>query len=54
MHEGHLLVMTVPASPSPQPADDDMPQPDDIAMDDDPSPELLEDLKGQSFHEEPE
>jgi hypothetical protein len=46
--------MTVPASPSPQPADADMPQPDDIAMDDDPSPELLEHLKEQSHHKQPE
>jgi hypothetical protein len=46
--------MTVPASPSSQPTDADMPQPDDIAMDDDPSPELLEHLKQQSHHEEPE
>jgi len=31
-----------------------MPQPDDIAMDDDPSPELLEHLKEQSHHKQPE
>jgi hypothetical protein len=31
-----------------------MPQPDDIAMDDDPSPELLEQLRRRSHHEEPE
>jgi|tagenome__1003787_1003787.scaffolds.fasta_scaffold20745866_2 hypothetical protein len=37
-----------------QPDDSDMPQPDDIAMDDDPSPELLEHLKELSHHAEPE
>src|SRR3954447_22421986 len=51
---GSPPLMTVPASPSSQPTDADMPQPDDIAMDDDPSPELLEHLKQQSHHEEPE
>jgi hypothetical protein len=42
--------MTTPVPPTPEP-DDDMPQADEIAMDDEPSPELLADLKRRSHHE---